>query len=439
MKPTQTPNAKLQLGPSTRLRLLAAYLYTVVATPFMLGHFALDVLLCLPPWTRPTKEWNLNQAVRMRVVRLVLLYWSLLRWGDKLTLRPGRERNRFEVMRPQPASSYKGTLSFSSSSSSAADIAPQPIGTTWTPARPPAPSLVREGLVVALHFHGGGFAIGNGRDADTGYLARALLRHLGCSHVCTPQYRLSSTTAGGAGRFPAPLQDALTAYLWLVREKGIPARQIVVSGDSAGANIAVALLRYLYEEQGQGRGGDGDGDGDGEEEMLPLPGAVALWSPWVDVAAALHLDMRQSPNYRTDYLNKEFGRWGAASVAGHGVVDPAGPYLSPLHHPFGPGRDRNSHQHNHHHHHHHHVSQQRLPPIFVHGGDREVLWDDIKLFAERYGEAGWDVHLHASRHCPHDILLLGDRIGFGKEAEEAVRSARKFFEATTELRLVAVG
>jgi len=393
------PNSNLAMGRPNdglipRLMLLFTYCYTLVTAPFLLSHVALDLLLCLLPWTRPTKEWSLNQAARMRVVRLVLLYWSRLRLGDRLTLRPGAERNRFEVIRPQSPKLYKGALSD-------ATIQPEPIGTTWTPARPPPPALVRPSLTVALHFHGGGFAIGNGRDEDTGYLAQTLLQHTGVRFVCTPQYRLSS---GRNGRFPAPIQDALTAYLWLLHKKRIPASQIILSGDSAGANIALGLLRYLHEH--------------GAALAIPPPAAVMLWSPWVDVGAATQQDMRLSPNYGTDYLNKEFGQWGALSVAGYGAVDPAGPYLSPLHHPFQPPLG------------------ETVVPMFVHGGDREVLWDDIQLFARRYGEVGgWKVRLSVSRHCPHDILLLGSRIGFEREAEAAAAEAREFFSATTELKL----
>ncbi|AEO58562.1 hypothetical protein MYCTH_2063555 [Thermothelomyces thermophilus ATCC 42464] len=411
MKETQTPTAQIQVRNNRANRLLS-YCYTLVATPFLLSRFALDVVLYLVPWMRPAREWTLNQAVRVRVVRLVLLYWSLLRWGDRLHLRPGREGNRFEE-KPEDYDYYyyRGDLAVTTTTAAEDDddddaVRPEPIGATWTPARPPPPALVRPGLVVALHFHGGGFAVGNGRDADAGFAAQTLIRHMGCTHVCAPQYRLASSGSGN-GRFPAPVQDALTAYLFLVRERGIPGRQIVVSGDSAGGTIALGLVRYIAEH--------------GAALGIPRPGAVALWSPWVDVAAALQHDMRASPNYRTDYLNNEFGRWGAAAVSGYGAVDPSGPYLAPLHHPFRLGEEEEE--------------EARPPPMFIHGGDREVLWDDIELLARRYADAGWTVHLHRSRHCPHDLILLGPRIGFAAEAEEAARAARTFFLASTDLKL----
>jgi acetyl esterase/lipase len=384
MKQTKAIESKLAANLTDQFKVVVDYIWAFICTPWILSHFTIDILLCLTPWTRPTSKWTLNQAVRMRVVRLVLLYWSLVRYYDRLHLQPGRERNRFQVVRPSSPKLYKGALSDGL-------VRPEIIGMTWTPARPPPPTLVRSDLTVALHFHGGGFAIGNGRDEDIGYLAKTLLRHMGVTHVCTPQYRLSS--AGLDCRFPAPVQDGLTAYLSLIQDMGIPARQIIVSGDSAGANLALGLLRYIHDH--------------GEELNISFPGAVTLWSPWVDVHAALDQDMRSSPNYRTDYLSKEFGRWGAASVSGYLTVDPTGPYVSPLHHPF------------------------KLDiPMFVHGGEREVICPDVERFAQVYREHGCNTHLVISKNCPHDIILIGDRIGFAEEAEAAARDARRFLLST---------
>lgn len=392
-----TPQQKLGMGLKTRVRIAFDWLYTLILTPFLATHCIFDiVLILLFPFARQCKQWNLNQAVRVRVVRLVLLFMSLVRAGDRLSLKPGKERNRFEVIRPQSESFYQGPLSDPL-------IKPDIIGTTWTPARPPAKSLIRPDLIVALHIHGGGFVVGNGRDSDTGYFAQCLLKHMGVTHVSTPQYRLSSSFTKN-GRFPAPVQDALTSYLHLIRERGIPAKQIIISGDSAGGNIALSLVRYISEF--------------GAELDIPAPGGVALWSPWVDVHAAtdLTLNVRMSPNYGTDFICTEFARWGSSAVIGWGRIDPAGPYLSPLHHPFKMGDGE--------------------VPLFVHAGGAEVLVDDVKEFARRFEGAGWNkVHLGISEHCPHDILLLGDRFGFEREAEEAAREAGRFFVESTGWKL----
>lgn len=366
------------------------YLCAILLTPWLLLHFFFDTTCYILPWARPSRQWSLNQAVRVRVVRLLLFYWSFTKSGDRLHLGQGREKNRFQVAAPRSPKLYRGRLED-------AAIQPAQLGMTWTPARPPPPSLLKSDMVVALHFHGGGYVIGNGRDEDTGLLAASLTQHTGCTYVCTPQYRLSSSKGG---RFPAPLQDALTAYLWLIKEQGIPAEQIILSGDSAGGNLVLALLRHIQEY--------------GKDDAVPFPKAVMLWSPWIDVSAALEQDMTLSPNFKTDYLNKMFGQWGARTISGNGLIDPSDPYLSPLKHPF---------------------KLDTSPPIFVHAGGSEVLCDDIKEFCKLYKKHGWNIHLDVSPGCPHDILLLGNRMGFGAEANIAADHARLFLSQAAGLKL----
>jgi len=353
-----------------------AVLQVIVSTPWLLTTFFLGFLKALLPPTRPAREWTLNQAVRVRLVRLILQYWSLLKLGDSMTLKPGQERDRFKVVTPRSPKLYQGQLYDK-------EITPKPVGVTWTPAEPAS----REGIMVALHFHGGAFVIGSGRDHDTGFFAKAFIENMGCTHVCTPQYRLSSHPRSW---FPAQLQDGVTSYIHLLRDCSIPPEQIIISGDSAGANLALGLMRYIHEFGG--------------ELDIPAPAGVALWSPWVDVEAALHQDMALSPNYGTDYLNRNFGFWGASTVTNHGKIDPAGPYLSPLHHPF-----------------------KMVVPMYVNAGSREVLYEDICELALRYRDAGGKVSLDVSEGCPHDFLLLGPRMGFTQAGHMAARKANRFF------------
>ncbi|KAI1309565.1 FAD/NAD(P)-binding domain-containing protein [Xylaria venustula] len=368
---------------------MARILSVLAYTPLLLSSYFYDILRCVVPQGRPVKGWTFSEAVRVRTVRLLLLYWALLLAGDRLKLKPGREGDRFEVIHPKSKKLYKGPLDDTKTR-------PETIGTTWTPTRPSSAAATSQKTTVVLHFHGGAFVIGDGRDHDTGYLARTLVRHMGCSFVCTPQYRLSTHRDG---QFPAALQDALTSYLHLVTELGIPSTQIILSGDSAGGNIVLGLLRYIKEY--------------GQELNIPTPAAVALWSPWTDVSAALDVttDITQSPNYVSDYLSAEFARWGGRAVTAYGSIEP-GPYLSPLHHPF---------------------KMSTEIPMFVNGGDREVLRDDIKAFSKAFEHQDWPVHLVISKGCPHDVLLVGPRLGFHRDAEEAVQDAKAFFSGTTAL------
>ncbi|KAI1112116.1 FAD/NAD(P)-binding domain-containing protein [Nemania sp. NC0429] len=367
---------------------MASKLFILASAPFLLVQYCFNITRSLSPWGRPVKEWTLGQAINTLTVRLFLRFVSLLHAGDRLSLEPGPERNRFEIIQPKAPNLYTGPLQD-------AAIKPGTTGATWTPARPPSGALSKKSTVV-LHIHGGAFVLGHGRDQDMGYLARTLVRHMGCAYVCTPQYRLSGSKGG---RFPAALQDALTSYLHLIEVLGIPSSQIVLSGDSAGGNIVLALLRYISEY--------------GRELDIPAPAAVALWSPWVDVGAALEptWDITSSPNYTSDFLNPEFPRWGALAITGPGAVEASGPYLSPLRHPF---------------------KMNTEVPLFVNAGEREVLYDEIKAFSKGFGGQGWPLHLVASKGCPHDIVALSPLLGFQEQAEAAVRDAKAFFSATEQ-------
>ena len=63
-----------------------------------------------------------------------------------------------------------------------------------------------------------------------------LARHLD-GFVLMPQYRLSSTGDEGA-RFPAALQDVLTAYKYVLG-LGVAAEDIVLSGDSRRGQLGL--------------------------------------------------------------------------------------------------------------------------------------------------------------------------------------------------------
>ena len=61
--------------------------------------------------------------------------------------------------------------------------------------------------------------------------------------------------------YPAALEDAVAVYKELLN-RGIKGENIILTGDSAGGNLAVELALYL------------------KENKLPQPGVIALASPW---------------------------------------------------------------------------------------------------------------------------------------------------------------
>ena len=91
--------------------------------------------------------------------------------------------------------------------------------------------------------------------------------HRGFTRAFQVEYRLSQgPPLTPEGAFPAALIDAVAGYHYLVDTLGFDPQNILVTGESAGGNLAIALVRYLIAHV----------------PSLPPPGAVFLMSPTVD-------------------------------------------------------------------------------------------------------------------------------------------------------------
>ena len=357
------------------------FLYFFFIVPATMASLAYIVACGIFRGLRPDHSWSFKKAALVQLVKNVFLrHLCALRLPSPLSLEPGSEGGRFVII--QPAKEAQGTGPVDDT-----EIKPTKLGGTWTPALVQKPNEV----LVALHFHGGAYVMGDGRDADTGFIAQNLLKNTPCTHVLTPQYRLSNNPGG---RFPAALQDALSAYSYLLSDVGIPASNIILSGDSAGANLAIAMLRYIADH--------------GSQIGLPWPKTALLWSPWVEVATALDPQTMESHrNYSTDYLHSAFGNWGAEALTGLGVISAEDPYLSPLRKPF-------------------HIQV----PIWVQTCGKEVFYDDNVQFVEDFRGAGTEVELYVEEDAPHDVIMMGARIGFEPEAERCAAKAGEFLKQT---------
>ena len=112
---------------------------------------------------------------------------------------------------------------------------------------------------VIVYFHGGGFQVGSlasHRELMACVSAAATSSVLGVGYRLAPEHR-----------YPAALEDALAAWLWL-RSQGVPVERIALAGDSAGGGLALSLLLAL-----QARG-------------EPLPAAFWGLSAWTDLTAS---------------------------------------------------------------------------------------------------------------------------------------------------------
>jgi epsilon-lactone hydrolase len=218
-----------------------------------------------------------------------------------------------------------------------------------------------------LHLHGGGYVLGSA----FGYrpLAGAVAAAADTS-VLVPDYRLAPEHP-----FPAALQDALAAYLWMV-ERGTAPETITLVGDSAGGGLVLAVLLSLRDDD------------------LPLPGGAVLFSPGVDMAArtfaetAKHQDLELVRRYASMYL------------AGHPVDDPL---VSPLN-----------------------ADLRGLPKILIQNCTADPIAPDAKLLAERLRDAGVDVNLDL---YPGDTHVFQVFWSFLPEASDAICRAGEFATA----------
>jgi epsilon-lactone hydrolase len=175
---------------------------------------------------------------------------------------------------------------------------------------------------IVIYLHGGVYTYGNinAYRAMVSHLARSL--NLPIVYV---EYALSPEHP-----FPAANNEVLKVYREL--RKKHPGYKITIIGDSAGGGLAITLVH------------------DAQEANLPIPDAMALISPWVDLKCANNsYTTRQAVD---PILSKDFLYNHALMYAGEKMkeADPA------------------------------ELRFKKFPPVFLLVGTNEVLYDDSKNF-----------------------------------------------------------
>jgi acetyl esterase/lipase len=223
-----------------------------------------------------------------------------------------------------------------------------------------------------LYFHGGGFRIGS--VASHRDLVAQIAVASGC-RVLAINYRLAPEH-----RFPAALDDALAAYDWLLRQ-GLKPADIAFSGDSAGGNLALAAMLALRERK------------------RPLPAAVALMSPWTDLAAtgASYVSRAEA-----DPIHQRPMILALAKNYLGGQGDPCDPLVSPLY-----------------------ADLTDLPPHLIQVGDRETVLDDSIMLADKARAAGVEVDLQVWDGMIHVFQMFGAEL---PEAHRAIAEIGRFLD-----------
>jgi salicylate hydroxylase len=221
---------------------------------------------------------------------------------------------------------------------------------------------------IVLHFHGGGFAFGSAK-CSVEYCER-LAEAIG-GRCLALEYRLAPENP-----FPAPLEDALAAYRWLLTEGYLPS-EILLSGESAGGGLAVAVAMALRDA----------GD--------PLPAGIIALSPFADgtlQSESIDRYAGQDPIIDRDILTYMVTNY----FQSHSAVDPL---VSPLYGDFS-----------------------GLPPFLIQAGRTEVLVDDAVRLAAAAKEKGVDVTLELY----DERLHIFSQFPFLPNAAKALASVQAF-------------
>jgi monoterpene epsilon-lactone hydrolase len=231
-----------------------------------------------------------------------------------------------------------------------------------------------DGDRVLLYLHGGGWFMGSPRThrALVADLARgARFRAVSLGYRLAPEHP-----------YPAALDDCVLAYEWLLAS-GIHPNRLVVSGDSAGGNLALALLLRL------------------RDAGTPLPAGAVLLSPFTDLGltATSHATRKAlDPYLALADLEPMVSRY-------VGEADRMGAYLSPLF-----------------------ADLRGLPPILIHVGDHEVLLDDSVRLGERAAAAGVEAQTVV---WPGMMHVFHNLAPFVPEANRANRQIVHFIRTQT--------
>lgn len=346
---------------------VGAMINTTALLPFWLIYF-------IPSYLRQHPKWTYKQAILNKLVRTIVYHSAKVEIHTSIQY---DENYGFLKINPSiDHQIYTGLLQDP-------EIQPKTTGGCWFPTPYNAED---EAQTVVLHFHGGTYVTGQGRANDNIRVGAVMLAsHLKAKVLC-PSYRLASNENGG---FPAALQDAITVYRHLL-DQGISPQRIVLSGDSAGGNLVVALLRHIAKRD--------------EAKLLPSPFAALLWSPWLDLKSALdEANINKDSKYKTDFMTANFLSWGArVYIPSH--MDPGGPYFTPTDHSF-----------------------ETKTPLWIHLGGLELLYAEVMRFAEGMREIKANkLDLYIEPFAPHDILSVGNLIGFSTEATKGVKLAGEY-------------
>ncbi len=192
---------------------------------------------------------------------------------------------------------------------------------------------------VVLHCHGGGYSTGSCLYART--LTSKLAESTSMDVLCF-DYRLAPENP-----YPAAIEDAMKAWNYLML-LGYGARDVILTGDSAGGNLALALSLKL------------------KEQRRLLPRGLVLMSPWTDLTSSGESFESKSaldPVLNRPYIDRMVSAYAAEQ-------DLKNPMVSPL---FG--------------------NFEGFPPTYIQVGENEILLSDAVRLHQVFVDANVPVKM----------------------------------------------
>ncbi|GAA5012933.1 alpha/beta hydrolase [Acinetobacter puyangensis] len=225
---------------------------------------------------------------------------------------------------------------------------------------------------MIFHIHGGAFFLG-GLDSHRGLMSdlvtytKAQVLHL--DYPLAPEHP-----------FPYALDLLFAAYLEILQQ-GIEPKDITLSGDSCGGNLALALCLKLRDEK------------------LPLPSGLILMSPWLDLSLtgeSLKFNAKQDTLLSEQLLKQGIEYY----ITDDNSIDE--PYISPLF-----------------------ANLSGLPEILIQVGSKEILLDDAKRLKEYVEQAGGKATLSIYPGMWHNFHMFNHWV---EQAKQALNDIARFVD-----------